>query len=268
MDYLGEAVYRVSGYDFRQYAKASFRRRVMKFAQDEGFSSIAHLTAEILHDRNLVEVLIGAISVTTSEMFRNPPIFLYLRDKVIPYLKTFPHVRIWHAACANGEEVFSLAILLKEEGLYDHCKIYATDMNDTALANVQKGLFPLSRMQQYSRNYQQAGGKSTLSDYYRAKYDSALFSKDLLKNITFSNHNLTVDGVFMETHLILCRNVLIYFNQELQNRVLDLFYDSLINGGILCLGNRESLDFSSAKDRFLPLNRDFRVFRKEPGAHG
>jgi len=208
-------------------------------------------------------MLIHAISITTSEMFRDPLVFRYIRETVFPHLRTFPHIRIWHAACANGEEVYSLAILLKEEGIYDRCSIYATDMNEKALKNVRKGIFPLREMQEYSRNYQKAGGKGTLSDYYHADYDHVIFNNDLLENVTFSNHNMVSDGVFMETHFILCRNVLIYFNNELQNRVLNLFDESLITGGILCLGSKESIRFSEIDDRYIHMSDELRIFRKD-----
>lgn len=261
--HLSEAIFEVYGFDFRQYAMASFRRRIDQFVSNNNYESISHLMARILHSRSLMVDFVNSISVTTSEMFRDPIIFLYIREHVIPYLNTFPHIRIWHAACANGEEVFSLAILLKEEGIYDRCSIYATDFNDEALHNVQKGIFPVKMLKEYSLNYQKAGGKSTLSDYYHAKYDYAIFDNKLLKNVTFSNHNLAVDSVFMETHFILCRNVMIYFNRDLQNKVLNLFDDSLINGGILCLGSKETIQFSSIEKKYKELQKNYRVFRKE-----
>jgi len=260
---LTDGIFEVYGFDFRRYAMASFRRRIEQFVSNNNYESITHLLAGILHDRSLMVNFVKSVSVTTSEMFRDPHIFLYIREHVIPYLKTFPHIRIWHAACANGEEVFSLAIMLKEEGIYDRCSIYATDMNDEAIQNVQKGIFPVKMLREYSLNYQKSGGKSTLSDYYHAKYDYAIFNSELLKNVTFANHNLAVDSVFMETHFILCRNVMIYFNRDLQNKVLNLFDDSLVNGGILCLGSKETIQFSSVENKYKELQENCRVFRKD-----
>lgn len=242
---------------------ASFKRRVKLFLQRYKYRNISRLTEDLIHDESIFYQFTKSVSVTSSEMFRDPMVFRYIREYVIPYLSSFPHIRIWHAACAKGEEVYSLAIMLKEEGIYDRCTIYATDMNQEALERVQQGIFPLKKMQDYSRNYQLSGGKNTLSDYYHAKYDDVIFNKDLIKNVTFSNHNLTMDGVFMETQFILCRNVMIYFNQELQNRVLNLFNDSLIMGGVLCLGNKETIKYSTIEDKFSVISMDNKIYRKD-----
>lgn len=260
---LIEAINEVYDYDFSQYAMASFHRRILQFVKNSKLESISHLLAYILHDRSTFASLLNSISVTTSEMFRDPTIFKFIRESIIPYLKTFPHIRIWHAACANGEEVISLAILLKEEGIYDRCSIYATDFNEKALKNAQKGIYPIKALKEYSQNYHKSGGKATLSNYYHAKYDFAMFDKSLLKNVTFSNHNLISDSVFIEPQFILCRNAMIYFNRNLQNRVLTLFDDSLVNGGILCLGSKESLQFSSIEKSYKSLNNNYKIYRKD-----
>lgn len=260
---LTEGIYKVYGYDFRQYAQASFKRRIQQIISKQNYSSISHLLSDIIHNEDLFIMLLNAISVTTSEMFRDPSVFKYIREKIIPYLNTFPHIRIWHAACAGGEEVYSLAIILKEEGIYDHCSIYATDLNSEAIKCAETGIYPIKKLKEYSKNYQKSGGKGTLSDYYIAKYDHALFDKSLLKNVTFSNHNLTTDSVFIEPQLILCRNVLIYFNKELQSKVLKLFKDSLINGGILCLGSKESIQFSQVENDFKCLEKTYKIYKKE-----
>ncbi len=256
------AIYEGYGLDFREYAMASFRRRIEFFIKKHNYTNITNLTSDIIHNSETLRLLIDSISVTTSEMFRDPEVFLYIRSKIIPYLKTFPHIRIWHAGCANGEEVYSLAILLKEEGLYDRCSIYATDINETALTNVKEGIFPIKKMKEYSSNYQKSGGKLSLSEYYHAKYDSVKFDKSLIQNVTFSTHNLATDSVFMETQFVLCRNAMIYFDENLQERVLSLFNESLINGGVLCIGNKESIGFSSIQDSFQPFHKDYKIYRK------
>lgn len=263
---LTKGVFEVYGYDFREYAMASFKRRINQFVTKYNYKNITHLLSDLLYDKNLFSIFVNSISVTTSEMFRDPSVFKYLREKIIPYLKTFPHIRIWHAACANGEEVFSLAILLKEEGIYDRCSIYATDFNDDALKNAQKGIFSIKTIKEYSQNYLKAGGKATLSEYYHAKYDHVMFNNNLLKNVTFSNHNLVVDSVFMESQLILCRNAMIYFNKDLQDRVLNLFDESLTNGGILCIGSKETLQFSSIEDSYSCLHKNYKIYRKNSNA--
>ena len=180
-------------------------------------------------------------------MFRDPWFYLALREKVIPFLKTFPFINVWQAGCATGEEVYSLAIILKEEGLYERSHIYATDFNDAALEKAKTRIYPLERIKEYSINYQKAGGKQSLADYYRAQYQSVIMDTALQQNITFANHNLATDGVFGEMHLILCRNVLIYFDRDLQSRVLSLFQNSLPYNGFLCLGSKETIHFSKVK---------------------
>lgn len=260
---LTQAVYEAYGYDFRQYAEASFNRRIRLFKEKLELPSISHVTAELLHNPSILEQFIQTISVTTSEMFRDPQLFQTIRAEVIPYLKSFPHIRIWLAACAQGEEVLSLSILFKEEGLYDRCSIYATDMNSQALDHSKQAIYPLKHLKEYSRNYQKSGGKGSLSDYYHARYNHVKFDPTLLEKVTFSKHNLATDSVFLETHLIVCRNAMIYFNQDLQNRVLSLFNESLINGGILWLGSRETIEYSPIKSQYTQMDKDTRIYRKK-----
>lgn len=264
---LLDAINETYGYDFSQYAEASFKRRIENFVKNHNIKSVAHLAAELIHDKKLFGELLCFISVTTSEMFRDPSVFKYLRNKIIPYLSTFPHIRIWHAACATGEEVLSLAIVLKEEGVYDKCSIYATDFNEEALNSAKKAIYPIKAVKEYCGSYQKSGGKATLSDYYHAKYDHVIFDKSLLKNVTFSNHNLVSDSAFIESQLILCRNVMIYFNRELQNKVLTLFDKSLELGGVLCIGSKESIQFSSIEGKYNILDKNYKVYRKDNYVH-
>jgi chemotaxis protein methyltransferase CheR len=254
------------GYDFSQYTRASFKRRVQSLVIAHGCASIGELTARLLRDDAFLAPLVAGLSVPVSEMFRNPYVFKALREEVFPLLASYPHLNIWQAGCAFGEEVYSLAILLQEAGLYDRAQIYATDFNDAALARAQEGIFPSREARTYSENYIAAGGAGSLSDYYHARYEHIKLDEQLKRNITFANHNLVADGVFCEPHLILCRNVLIYFTNALQDHVLGLFRDSLVRGGFLCLGNKETLDFAPAGKRFVAVNQRARIFRLAPQA--
>lgn len=255
------------GYDFSGYAQASLKRRVQALVQAGGYEHLSALTGRLLRDDALVPELVAGLSVPVSEMFRNPSVFAALREEVLPVLASYPRINIWQAGCAHGEEVYSLAILLEEAGLYERTQIYATDMSDAALARAQEGIYPTREARSYSENYLAAGGKRSLADYYHARYERLKLDSALRRNIHFANHNLTADGVFCEAHLILCRNVLIYFSNPLQNRVLGLFRDSLVRGGFLCLGNRESLDFAPAANAFVPVNARARIYRLS-GANG
>ncbi|HKH90197.1 MAG TPA: protein-glutamate O-methyltransferase CheR, partial [Gemmatimonadaceae bacterium] len=218
IELLLEGVYRHYGFDFRSYAYASIRRRLWKRVEGEGLKTISELQARILHDPDAMERLLLDLSVNVTAMFRDPSFYKEFRDRVIPLLRTYPFIRIWHAGCSTGEEVFSMAILLEEEGLYDRARLYATDINDVVLQRARQGIFPLDRMQEYTENYLRAGGKRSFSEYYTAKYDGALFTPSLTRNIVFSQHNLVTDRSFSEFHVIFCRNVLIYFDKTLQNR--------------------------------------------------
>jgi chemotaxis protein methyltransferase CheR len=196
-------------------------------------------------------------------MFRDPGFYKSLREKVLPYLETYPHFKIWHAGCAYGEEVYSMAILLKEEGLYDRATLFATDFNESALETAKEGIFPIHKIKQYTANYQDAGCKESFADYYHAKYESAIMDKSLKERVTFANHNLVIDGVFSEMHLIICRNVLIYFDRELQSHVIGLFNNSLIPRGYLAFGTKESLQFSGYENDFDKIDSEFKIYRKK-----
>jgi len=257
-----EALYQRYGYDFRHYAQASARRRVSQMMAKNGHAKISEMIPRLLYDEAFAQTAIYDFSVTVTEMFRDPEFYGSLRQKVVPYLKTYPFIKIWHAGCATGEEVYSLAILLQEEGLYERATIFATDFNETVLEKAQEGIYPLKDIRQYTTNYQKAGGIRPFSDYYHAKYESVIMNQSLKRNITFASHNLVTDGVFGEMHLIFCRNVLIYFDKTLQNRVLDLFSDSLNHRGFLCLGTKETLQFSEVAKNFKAVDERARIYQK------
>ena len=262
VELLLEAVYRHYGFDFRTYAYASLRRRVWKRIQAERLETVSDLQAAVLHDSAALERLLDDLSVNVTAMFRDPNFFLAFREKVVPMLRTYPFFRIWHAGCSTGEEVYSMAILLEEEGLYDRARVYATDMNERVLRQARAGIFPLERMQEYTDNYIKAGGRRSFSEYYTAGYDGALFHPTLLRNVVFAQHNLVTDRSFSEFNAILCRNVLIYFDKSLQTRVHRLFYDSLATFGVLALGGKETLRFSAFEDRFEPAAAAEKIYRK------
>jgi len=228
----------------------------------EGLDTITQLHDLLLHDPECMERLLLDLSINVTSMFRDPSFYVAFREKVVPALHTYPFTRIWCAGCSTGEEVYSLAILLQEEGLYDHCRIYATDINENVLATAREGVFPLDKMQQYTQNYVRAGGKRDFSEYYLAAYDGARFSRSLVENVVFAQHNLAMDRGFNEFTVILCRNVMIYFDRELQDRVHTLFHDSLENFGILALGHKESINFTVAASRYEALDADERIYRK------
>jgi chemotaxis protein methyltransferase CheR len=262
IELLLEGVFRHYGFDFRAYAYASIRRRLWKRVEGEGLHTISELQAKILHDPVAMERMLLDLSVNVTAMFRDPSFYREFRARVIPLLRTSPFIRIWHAGCSTGEEVFSMAILLEEEGLYDRARLYATDINDVVVQRAKQGIFPLDRMQEYTENYMRAGGKRSFSEYYTAKYDGAIFSPSLTRNIVFSQHNLVTDRSFSEFHVIFCRNVLIYFDKTLQNRVQSLFYDSLVMFGILALGSKESLKFSQYEPCYEKLSPTEKLYRK------
>ncbi|MCP4283965.1 MAG: protein-glutamate O-methyltransferase CheR [Gammaproteobacteria bacterium] len=259
---LLEGVYQQYGYDFRDYAQGTRMRRIRERVRKEELISIAGLLELVLHDPQCMTRLIGDLSITVSEMFRDPGLFQTLRDNIVQLLDTYPFIRIWHAGCANGEEVYSLAILLHEENLLERCRIYATDMNEAALQQAQRGIFPLKQMQAYTQNHLAAGGKGSFSDYYTAKYDHARFRPWLKENVVFSQHNLTTDGAFNEFNIIFCRNVMIYFNKALQDRVHGLFYQSLTRLGYLILGSQESIRFSPHEHCFETVDAEEKIYRK------
>lgn len=251
---LLEAIFQAHGFDFRDYALSSLRRRILSFMHEEGFETAASLQHQVIHDPGVMKRLLMALSVNVTSMFRDPEFFLAFREQIIPFLKTYPFVRIWSAGCCTGEEVFSIAILLQEEGLLDRCRIYATDLNNDVIARAREGVFPLNDMKQNSKNYFESGGKIAFSNYYVARYDLVKFDNSLIRNVVFAQHNLASDGSFNEFNVILCRNVLIYFNRELQKRVHVTFRESLCNFGFLCLGSREMINFTPYENDYRQLN--------------
>jgi chemotaxis protein methyltransferase CheR len=262
IELLLEGMYRHYGFDFRNYAPASIKRRIHESMRSEGVLSVSGFQEKVLHDPACLERLLYRLSVNVTSMFRDPTFFQTFRAKVVPLLRTYPFVRIWHAGCSTGEEVYSMAILLQEEDLYQRCRIYATDMSKEVLRKAREGIFPLASMQEYTANYMKAGGKRFFSDYYTAHYDSVIFSSSLKTNLIFSEHNLVTDGSFNEFHVILCRNVMIYFNKTLQERVHNLIYESLSVLGVFGLGNKESLRFTPRESFYEELDHRDRLYRK------
>lgn len=250
------------GYDFSEYSRASFRRRIERLILIDHFSSFAELRYRMRTDPAYFAHAIEEISVTVTEMLRDPAFYKVIRTNIIPVLATYPFIKVWHAGCATGEEVYSMAILLKEAGLLHKSLLYATDMNPAALAKARKGIFPLSQMQQYSRNYQLSGGVNDFSSYYTANYHFASFDSRLSEKIIFAQHNLVTDFSFNSFQLIFCRNVLIYFNKDLQNRVLKLFDDSLELNGFLALGTKENIRFSTIANDYKPVIGREKIWRK------
>lgn len=263
IELLLEAVFRHTGNDFRSYALSSLRRRLARRRAAEGLASLSALQDLVLHDEAAMQRLLREMSVSVTGMFRDPSFFLALRRTVVPILRTYPFVRIWHAGCSTGEEVYATAILLEEEGLLDRTRLYATDMSGDAVERARAGIFPLSRMREYTANYLHAGGLRSFSEYYTAHYDAAMFAPRLRQNVLFAHHNLATDGCFSEFNVILCRNVLIYFAKPLKERVLGLFEDSLAPLGLLCLGRRESLRFTSAEGDYDEVDGRERIYRRK-----
>jgi len=249
------------GYDFSQYARASLKRRVLGLRQVFGCEYVSQLLPRLLHDPAFLPQVISQLSVPVSEMFRDPAVFLALRRQVLPLLRSYPTINIWQAGCAHGEEVYSLAILFQEEGLYERCRIYATDINDVALTKAEEGVFAEADVRAYAKNHHHAGGVGSLLDHFHIAYGFAKADDRLKRNIVFAHHNLVSDGVFCEVNLILCRNVLIYFGRDLQGRVLRLFRDSLMRGGFLCLGSKESLGFDGILDNFRVIDQNAKLFQ-------
>jgi chemotaxis protein methyltransferase CheR len=260
-----EAIYRRYGYDFRHYARASARRRARHILAQSGREHLSELIPLLLQDEAFAQKAIYDFSITVTEMFRDPDFYRAVRQTVAPYLQTYPFVKIWVAGCATGQEVYSLAILLKEAGLYERTTIYATDFNETALKKAAEGIYPLKEVQQYTGNYQKSGGQRSFADYYHAEYNSAIMDASLKANITFAHHNLVTDSVFSEAQVIFCRNVLIYFDRSLQNWVLNTLANSLSRGGFLCLGAKETLEFSAVSSQFKPISLEERIYQKRNG---
>ncbi|MCQ6280492.1 protein-glutamate O-methyltransferase CheR [Bacillus sp. EB600] len=262
IDLLLQGLYSWCGYDFRNYAYQSIKRRIWHRVHAENLSSITGLLEKILHDPACLKRLISDFSINVTEMFRDPIFFLTFREKVVPLLRTYPSIRIWHAGCSTGEEAYSMAILLQEEGLYEKVKIYATDINAEVLKKAKAGIFPIENMRKYTNNYIAAGGKRAFSDYYNVTNNGVKFHPYLTKNVVFAQHNLVTDSSFNEFHVILCRNVLIYFNKTLQKKVHDLFYQSLGILGILGLGDKETIMYTDKADRYESISVSGKIYKK------
>jgi len=262
IELLLEAVYRRYGVDFRQYAQASLKRRLYRRLHAEGLDTLSQLQDRLLHDPPCMERLLLDLSINVTSMFRDPSFYASFRKQVVPILRTYPFTRIWCAGCSTGEEVYSLAIVLHEEGLYDKTRIYATDINEHVLQTAAEGVFPLERMQQYTQNYLRGGGKEDFSQYYVAAYDSVRLSRSLTENVVFAQHNLAMDRSFNEFNVIVCRNVMIYFDKALQDHVHSLFYESLPTFGILALGHKESIGFTRLAGRYEEIDAAERIYRK------
>lgn len=259
---LLEGVYRHYGFDFRQYARASIRRRLWRRAYAEGLSTITGLLDRVLHDEEAMERLLLDLSINVTSMFRDPTFFATFRTKVVPFLRTFPFLRVWNAGCSTGEETYSLAILLHEVGLLERTRIYATDINEAVLRTAADGVFPLAKMKEYTENYLAAGGTRSFSEYYVSAYDRAQFNRSLAENVIFAQHNLVSDRSFNEFHVVVCRNVMIYFDRALQDRVHGLFLESLVPLGVLALGHKESVRHSADADRYETLDEGERIYRR------
>ncbi len=257
-----EAIYLKYGYDFRDYARAGIKRRIKRRLSLSGIKTISEMQHKLLYDKKFFEMLLLDLSINVTEMFRDPSFFRALRKGVLSELKKRSFIKIWHAGCATGEEVYSLAILLKEEGLYEKTRIYATDFNENALKKAKDGIYPIENMKEYTNNYKKSGGLCSFGDYYTAGHDHAIIERSLKSNIIFSDHNLTTDGVFGEIDMILCRNVLIYFNKKLQNKIFKLFHSSLGQGGFLCLGSKETIRLSECSTDFDDVMNREKIYKK------
>ncbi len=261
---LLEALYFKYHYDFRNYAMASIKRRLKQAREQLGFATFSALQENLLHDPDMLPQLLRFLTVQVSEMFRDPSYFKAIREKVVPHLRTYPSLKVWIAGCSAGEELYSLVILFREEGLEDRTIFYATDINQEALLAAEAGIFALDRLQLFTENHRKSGGKSSLSDYYQAAYGRVTFDKTLRRNVVFSDHSLVTDAVFAEMHLISCRNVMIYFDRGLQDRALELFKDSLARKGFLGLGAKESLRFSRHATAFTDFVREEKIYQRRP----
>lgn len=258
---LIQLIKKVHGFDFGNYTAASLKRRVSKIMDNRKLSYF-ELSNHLINDHDYFDHFLIQITVNVTEMFRDPPFFKLLKEKVIPYLKSYPHLKIWSAGCSTGEELYSLAILLCEEKLYDRCFFYGTDINQESLMRARDGIYDLKKMKKYSENFIETGSQNSLSTYYTAKYDAALISRKFKKNSLFSTHNLVSDGPFNEFQMIVCRNVLIYFDAELQSRVIRLFYESLANFGFLCLGSKESIRDAELAKKFKIIDKKYNIYQK------
>lgn len=258
-----EAIFLKYGYDFRDYSRAHIKRRIIHRCKMEGFEAISQMAHRTIEDKQLFQKVISDFSINVTEMFRDPDFFYKVRKDILPILKSYAHVKIWHAGCSTGEEVYSMAIILKEEECYGRVQIYATDFNERVIDKAKEGIYHINNIRDYTFNYQSSGGKKSFSDYYIANYNYAIIDKYLREKVIFAQHNLTSDGVFGEMNMIVCRNVLIYFGKDLQNKVIKLFYESLCPGGILCLGSKESLRFSDYSEYFEVISESKKIYRRK-----
>ena len=263
IDLVLDALLKKSDFDYRNYSRAHIKRRLSHRLAVSGFSRFSELIPELIYNPDFVRQLLLDLSINVTEMFRDPEFYVAFKALVCPYLKTYPFLKLWHAGCSSGQEVYSTSILLKEGNLYDNSQIYATDFNVDILERAKEARYPIENIKNYTKNYHEAGGEFSFSDYYSADSDSAILSNDLKKNILFSFHNLVTDGAFGEMNVIFCRNVLIYFDKTLQNKVLQLFHDSLVPGGFLCLGSKESILYSEVDHLFEVISRDWKIYRKK-----
>ncbi len=259
---LLEAIHLKYHYEFRGYAIASLRRRLRAAMDHFGCTTLSQVQDRVLHDPAAFPILLDYLTVPVSDMFRDPPYFRALRTHVVPVLRTYPSLKVWVAGCSTGEEVYALAILLREEGLLDRTLIYATDINPRTLQQAEAGVYARARIAGFTENYRQSGGRSSLSDYYTAAYDGAVFDRSLRERVVFSDHSLATDSVFAEVHLVSCRNVLIYFNRVLQDRAIGLFRGALCRRGFLGIGAKESLRFSTHNEAFVEVARQERLFQR------
>lgn len=262
---LLEAIYIKYGYDFREYSLAHTKRRLEYRRAIEGMKNYSEMQHKVIHEESFFEQLLLDLSINVTEMFRDPWFYQKIREVVFPHLRTYPFIKVWHAGCSAGQEVYSMGIILEEESMKERAQVYATDFNESILDQAKKGIYPMDLVRQYTANYQASNGSASFSDYYTADYDHVIMKNSLKEKVLFTPHNLATDGVFGEMHIIFCRNVLIYFNRELQNRVFNLFYDSLIPGGFLCLGSKESLRFADIADKFELVSEREKIYRKKRG---
>ncbi len=263
IELLLEAIFLKYGYDFRDYAVAHIKRRLEQRKSLSGLKSYSEMQHRIIYDENFFNYLLLDLSINVTEMFRDPWFYNEVRNTVIPHLKTYPFIKVWHAGCSAGQEVYSMGIVLEEEGMKERTQVYATDYNELILEKAKAGIYPIDVIREYTANYIQSGGREAFSDYYTADNQNVILKKSLREKVLFSSHNLVTDGVFGEMNVIFCRNVLIYFNKELQERVFQLFYESLCPGGFLCLGSKETLRFSKVAEHFETVVEKAKIYRKK-----
>ncbi|NQY11544.1 MAG: protein-glutamate O-methyltransferase CheR [Flavobacteriales bacterium] len=260
---LLEAVYQIYGYDFRQYARSTVKRRIKHRMEMNCISHITSLTEQIIHNPVTFNDFMFDLSITVTEMFRDPEFYIPYKKHIVPFLKTYSFSNVWHVGCATGEEVYSMAIFLSENQLLKKTTQYATDFNDHSLKILKDGIYPMGEFKKWQNNYLDSGGVLSLSEYIEGAHSAIQMKKELSENFVIANHNLVTDKNFAKMQLIICKNVLIYFSSELQNKVIELFFDALVPGGVLCLGKSESINFTPHQDKFKTLDRDARIFQKE-----